>query len=175
MPLNNKKIKLSEKLKSKISSDLFKENQVKELKNLAEAVKNLELKNKNKKREQPKIIDENKFIEHGINLEKISPVLKPVAETPALENIASSFQLKKETEKIEKPYEFGEQKYSSQSSEYKTLKKIQTENLQTPIGIEKNMTHMGIEQSTKRKSERFFEEKSEKEYKNFMYDMSEER
>ena len=159
MPLKNKKVKLSKK----------------QLQRLAEAIKNLELKNKNKKREQPKIIDENKFIEHGINLEKISPVLKPVAETPALENIASSFQLKKETEKIEKPYEFGEQKYSSQSSEYKTLKKIQTENLQTPAEIQKNMTHMGIEQSTKRKSERFFEEKSEKEYKNFMYDMSEER
>ena len=158
MPLRNKKVKLS-----KI-----------ELERLAEAMKKLELKNKNSKKSE-KPLDENKFIEKGINLEKISPVLKPVAETPVLENIASSFQLKKEIEKKEKPYEFGEQKYSSQSSEYKTLKKIQTENLQTPIGIEKNMTHMGIEQSTKRKSERFFEEKSEKEYKNFMYDMSEER
>ena len=140
-------------------------------KKLAETLKNLELKNKNSKKiKKPKIIEQNKFIEKGINLEKISPVLKPVAETPALENIASSFQLKKETEKTEKPYEFGEQKYSSKSSEYKSLNKIQSENLQTPIGIEKNMTHMGIEQSTKIKSQKFIDEKSEKEYKNFMYD-----
>jgi len=158
MPLRNKKVKLS-----KI-----------ELERLAEAMKKLELKNKNSKKSE-KPLDENKFIEKGINLEKISPVLKPVAETPVLENIASSFQLKKETEKTEKPYEFGEQKYSSQSSEYKTLKKTQIENLQTPAEIQKNMVHMGVEQSTKRKSERFFEEKSEKEYKSFMYDMSEER
>ena len=154
MPLRNKKVKLS-----KI-----------ELERLAEAMKKLELKNKNSKKSE-KPLDENKFIEKGINLEKISPVLKPVAETPVLENIASSFQLKKETEKTEKPYEFGEQKYSSQSSEYKTLKKTQIENLQTPAEIQKNMVHMGVEQSTKRKSERFFEEKSEKEYKSFMYDI----
>ena len=32
------------------------------------------------------------------------------------------------------------------------------------------MTHMGIEQSTKIKSQKFIDEKSEKEYKNFMYD-----
>ena len=29
---------------------------------------------------------------------------------------------------------------------------------------------MGVEQSTKRKSQKFIDEKSEKEYKNFMYD-----
>ena len=86
MPLKNKKVKLSKK----------------QLQRLAEAIKNLELKNKNKKREQPKIIDENKFIEHGINLEKISPVLKPITEAPILENIASSFSLKKEIEKKRK-------------------------------------------------------------------------
>ena len=153
MSLNDKKVKLSKK----------------ELENLAEAIKNLEPKGKdNKKMEKP--IEENKFVESGISLEKISPVLKPVAETPALENIASSFQLKKETEKTEKPYEFGEQKYSSKSSEYKTFDKIQTENLQSPIGIEKGIAHMGIEQSTKRKSQKFIDDKSEKEYKNFMYD-----
>ena len=118
MPLRNKKVKLS-----KI-----------ELERLAEAMKKLELKNKNSKKSE-KPLDENKFIEKGINLEKISPVLKPVAETPVLENIASSFQLKKETEKTEKPYEFGEQKYSSKSSEYKTFDKIQTDNLQSPIRI----------------------------------------
>lgn len=141
-------------------------------KKLAEAMKNLELKNKNNKKSE-KPVEENKFIERGINLEKISPVLKPVAETPALENIASSFQLKKEIEKTEKPYEFGEQKYSSQSSEYKTLAKIQNENLLTPARAEKGITHMGTEQSTKRKSERFFDDSSEKEYKNFMYDKPE--
>src|SRR3989338_3458010 len=169
MSLSNKKVKLSKELKSKISFDLFKKNQVKELKKLAEALKGFELKTeKNKKIE--KSLEENKFTEKNIKLEKISPVLKPVAETPALENIASSFQLKKEIEKTKKPYEFGEQKYSSQSDEYKTLNKIQSENLQVSTGIEKGIAHMGIEQSTKRKSQKFIDEKSEKEYKNFMYD-----
>ncbi|MDP2672741.1 MAG: hypothetical protein Q8O84_02930 [Nanoarchaeota archaeon] len=157
MLLNEKKIKLSKK----------------ELERLAETLKKRELKKINKKTEKEVIVDENKFIERNIKLEKISPVLKPVAEAPILENIASSFPLKKEIEKTEKPYEFGEQKYSSQSSEYKTLNKIQNENLQTPARAEKGITHMGTEQSTKRKSERFFDDSSEKEYKNFMYDKSE--
>ena len=155
MSLSNKKVKLSKE----------------ELEKLAEAVKDLELKDKdNQKTEKPEVIEENKFLEKNIKLEKISPVLKPIAEAPVLENIASSFQLKKEIEKAEKPYEFGEQKYSSKSSEYKTFDKIQTENLQSPIGIEKGIAHMGIEQSTKRKSQKFIDDKSEKEYKNFMYD-----
>ena len=155
MSLSNKKVKLSKE----------------ELEKLAEAVKDLELKDKdNQKTEKPEVIEENKFLEKNIKLEKISPVLKPIAEAPVLENIASSFQLKKETEKKEKPYEFGEQKYFSQSDEYKTLNKIQSENLQVSIGIEKGMVHMGVEQSTKRNSQKFIDEKLEKEYKNFMYD-----
>ena len=155
MSLSNKKVKLSKE----------------ELEKLAEAVKDLELKDKdNQKTEKPEVIEENKFLEKNIKLEKISPVLKPIAEAPVLENIASSFQLKKETEKKEKPYEFGEQKYFSQSDEYKTLNKIQSENLQVSTGIEKGMVHLGVEQSTKRKSQKFIDEKSEKEYKNFMYD-----
>ncbi|MBI2057240.1 hypothetical protein HYT91_03225 [Candidatus Pacearchaeota archaeon] len=135
----------------------------KELKNLAKAIKNLELKSKKKKPE--KSIEENKFIERGINIEKISPVLKPAAKTQeGLEQITSSFLLRKNPEKTEKPYESENQKYFSQSSEYKTFDKIQNENLQTPSGFEKNMAHMGVEQSTKRKSERFFDEKQEQKY-----------
>ncbi len=156
MSLGDKKIKLSEK----------------ELKKLAEAVKDFKLKNKDRKKAE-KPVEENKFIERGINLDKISPVLKPIAKIPVLENIASSFQLKKEIEKEDKPYELGEQKYSSQSSEYKTLNKIQTENLQTPERFENNAAHMGVKQSTKRKSQSFFDDAPEKEYKNFMYDKPE--
>src|SRR3989338_6103962 len=86
MSLSNKKVKLSKE----------------ELEKLAEAVKDLELKDKdNQKTEKPEVIEENKFLEKNIKLEKISPVLKPIAEAPVLENIASSFQLKKETEKPE--------------------------------------------------------------------------
>ncbi|MBI2003945.1 hypothetical protein HYS72_00585 [Candidatus Pacearchaeota archaeon] len=72
--------------------------------------------------------------------------------------------MRKNPEKTEKPYESENQKYFSQSSEYKTFDKIQNENLQTPSGFEKNMAHMGVEQSTKRKSERFFDEKQEQKY-----------
>lgn len=146
MPLNTKKIKLSKK----------------ELEKLAEA-----LKKRNKKTEKEIMVDENKFIESGIVLEKISPVLKPVAKTQeGLEQISSSFllQRKQENQDNEKPYESEKQKYSSQSGEYKTLNKIQTENLQNPTGVEKNMSHMGFEQSQKRKSERFFDEKQEQKY-----------
>lgn len=143
------------------------------------------LKKKNKKTEKQEIIEEktgnffnhsslgksqmkeNKFIESGIALEKISPVLKPVAKVQeGLEQISSLFllQRKPENQTIEKPYESGEQKYFSQSGEYKTLGRIQSENLQTPTGVEKNMVHMGTEQATKRKSERFFDEEQEKKY-----------
>ena len=159
MSLNNKKIKLSKE----------------EFKKLAEAVKDLELKVENNKK-IVKPLEENKFLEKNIKLEKISPVLKPVAKTQeGLEQIPSSFLLQKKQEEnsLKKPYESENQKYLSQSSEYKTLNKTQTENLQTPLGFEKNMAHMGVEQSTKKKSQNFFENTSEKEYKNFMYDKSE--
>lgn len=148
MPIKTKKIKLSKK----------------ELERLADALKKTKTKNELK---NSKLIDENKFIEIGINLGKSSPVLKPVARAQeGLEQKASSFllQRKPEDKENEKPYESEGQKYFSQSSEYKTLNKIQTENLQIPAGIEKEMAHMGIEQSQKRKSERFFEEKSEQKY-----------
>ncbi len=159
MSLNNKKIKLSKE----------------EFKKLAEAVKDLELKVENNKK-IVKSLEENKFLEKNIKLEKISPVLKPAAKTQeGLEQITSSFLLQKKQEEnsLKKPYESENQKYLSQSSEYKTLNKTQTENLQTPLGFEKNMAHMGVEQSTKKKSQNFFENTSEKEYKNFMYDKSE--
>ena len=77
------------------------------------------------KREQK--TEENKFIEAGISLEKISPVLKPIAKTQErLEQISSSFllQRKQENQTIEKPYELEKQKYSSQSGEYKNLEKF---------------------------------------------------
>ena len=113
-------------------------------------------------------------MEARISLDEISPVLKPVAKTQeGLEQITSSFLLQKNSEKTEKPYESEKQKYSSQSSEYKTLEKNQTENLQTPLGFEKNMTHMGVKQSTQKKSQSFFDDAPEKEYKNFMYDKPE--
>lgn len=159
MSLNNKKVKLSKK----------------ELEKLAEAIKDAGLKIESKKKiEKPEIIEENKFIEDGVNLEKTSPVLKPVAKTQeGLEQITSSFLLQKSLGKTEKPYESEKQGYFSQSSEYKTLDKIQTENLQSPAGVEKGITHMGVLQSTKRKSEKFFDDVPEKEYKNFMYDKPE--
>lgn len=147
----------------------------KQLKELAEALKKTEKKSKQKKQEikgeqkieKSIVIEENKFVESGINLEKISPVLKPAARAQErLEQKASSFVLQKKSEDKdnEKPYESEKQKYFSQSGEYKTLDKIQTENLQISAGVEKGMTHMGIEQSTKRKSERFFDEKQEQKY-----------
>ena len=179
MSLNNKKVKLSKK----------------ELEKLAEAIKDAGLKTEIKKElKNIKLIEENKFItpdlarvmdnlnfslprsrsETEINLEKTSPVLKPVAKTQeGLEQITSSFLLQKSLGKTEKPYESEKQGYFSQSSEYKTIDKIQTENLQTPAGVEKGITHMGVVQSTKRKSQSFFDEKSEKEYKNFLYDKPE--
>ena len=100
-------------------------------------------------------------------MEKQETLIDFITGEPATELVEF---FRKEIEKPEKPYEFGEQKYSSKSSEYKTFDKIQTENLQSPIGIEKGIAHMGIEQSTKRKSQKFIDDKSEKEYKNFMYD-----
>lgn len=148
MPIKTKKIKLSKK----------------ELERLADALEKTKTKNELK---NSKLIDENKFIEIGINLGKSSPVLKPVARAQeGLEQKASSFllQRKPEDKENEKPYESEKQKYFSQSGEYKTIEKIQTENLQTPIGVEKGMIHMGIEQSQKRKSERFFDEEQEKKY-----------
>mgnify|MGYP001612805304 FL=1 len=159
MSLNNKKVKLSKK----------------ELEKLAEAIKDAGLKTEIKKElKNIKLIEENKFIETKINLEKTSPVLKPVAKTQeGLEQITSSFLLQKSLGKTEKPYESEKQGYFSQSSEYKTIDKIQTENLQTPAGVEKGIAHMGVVQSTKRKSQSFFDEKSEKEYKNFLYDKPE--
>lgn len=137
------------------------------LEKLAEALKNRKLKKINKKAEKQILPEENKFIESGIALEKISPVLKPVAKTQeGLEQISSSFllQRKQENQTIEKPYESEKQKYFSQSGEYKTFDKIQTENLQTPSEMGREMVHMGIEQATKRKSERFFDEEQEKKY-----------
>lgn len=159
MSLNNKKVKLSKK----------------ELEKLAEAIKDAGLKTEIKKElKNIKLIEENKFIETKINLEKTSPVLKPVAKTQeGLEQITSSFLLQKSLGKTEKPYGPEKQGYFSQSSEYKTIDKIQTENLQTPAGVEKGIAHMGVVQSTKRKSQSFFDEKSEKEYKNFLYDQPE--
>ncbi|MEK6823451.1 MAG: hypothetical protein AABY06_00290 [Nanoarchaeota archaeon] len=151
-----------------------------ELKRLAEALKNgnkktektglkkeLEELAKTIKEKREQKTEENKFIEAGISLEKISPVLKPIAKTQErLEQISSSFllQRKQENQTIEKPYELEKQKYSSQSGEYKNLEKIQTENLQNPTGIEKGMIHMGFEQAQKRKSQSFFEDKSEQKY-----------
>ena len=155
-----------------------------QLRRLAEALKNRKLKKINnlkviplqgtrtckqasKKTEKQILSDENKFVEHGIVLEKISPVLKPVARTQeGLEQISSSFLLQKRQEDKgnEKPYGFSEQKYFSKSGEYKTIDKIQTENLQTPSDIGREVVHMGIEQATKRKSERFFDEEQEKKY-----------
>lgn len=156
MAIKSKKIKLSKK----------------ELEKLAEALKNKKLEKisnetikKQNKTEKSFPVEENKFIESEISLEKISPVLKPVAKQhERLEQVASSFVLQKKPEdkNNEKPYEFGEQKYFSKSEEYKTLDKIQ--NLQTPAEIEKGMSHMGVEQDTKRKPERFFEEKQGQKY-----------
>ncbi len=158
------------------------------LKKLAEALEKKKIKKISKEvRKQAVATEENKFItpdparvidnlnfslprsrsESGINFEKISPVLKPVAKAQeGLEQVASSFVLQKKSEdkSSEKPYEFGEQKYFSKSGEYKTIERIQTENLQNPTGVEKGMVHMGIEQATKRKSERFFDEEQEKKY-----------
>ncbi len=105
--------------------------------------------------------------ESGIALEKVSPVLKPAAKAQeGLEQISSSFALQKKSENqtMEKPYESEGQKYFSQSGEYKNINKMQSENLQIPTGVEKGMVHMGIEQATKRKSERFFDEKQEQKY-----------
>lgn len=140
----------------------------KELERLAEALKKTGKIETKKEKKIEDVDEENKFVEAKISLEKISPVLKPVAKAPErLEQRASSFLLQKRQEKDEdneKPYEFEKQKYFSQSGEYKTIDRIQTENLQTSTGVEKSMSHMGVEQSQKRKSERFFDDKSEQKY-----------
>lgn len=140
----------------------------KELEKLTETLKKINKKTEKTETKKAIISEENKFIEVGISLEKISPVLKPVAKMQeGLEQISSSFLLQKRQEKNkdnEKSYESEKQKYSSQSGEYKALERIQPENLQTSAGIEKDMRHMGIEQSTKIKSERFFDEKQERKY-----------
>ncbi len=151
MSLESKKIKLSKK----------------ELEKLAEALKNRKSKKINKKTEKQILSNEDKFIESGINLEKISPVLKPVAkQRERLEQVASSFALQKKSEdkSSEKPYEFGEQKYFSKSGEYKTIEKIQTENTLIQSEFDTGISHMGVKQATTRKSERFFEEKQEQKY-----------
>ena len=138
MPLNDKKQEI-------FHNDKKVKLSAKELKKLAEAIKDLKLKTEDsKKTKNPKkIIEENKFIDSSIELEDFSPVLKKLKtfqESSDLEKIASSAPLQENPEDKQENFyslkqEKKDEKYHQIQEDYLSNQRLQNES--------KNLIHFG--------------------------------